>query len=60
MTKRPTCFGRTTCQLGKMGPDPVEYPYVYVAPSNTGIPSGFDLDNNGEVGGPGDAFGLWL
>ncbi len=27
------------------------YPYRYVAPSNTGIPSGFDLDNNGAVGG---------
>ena len=27
------------------------YPYRYVAPSNTGIPSGFDLDNNGSVGG---------
>ncbi len=36
----------------------VEYPYVYLAPSNTGIPSGVDLDNNGEVGGPGDAFGF--
>jgi hypothetical protein len=34
------------------------YPYHYVAPSNTGIPSGFDLDNNGSVGGPNDAFGF--
>ena len=25
----------------------VEYPYYFVAPSNTGIPSGFDLNNNG-------------
>lgn len=37
---------------------PIEYPYRYVAPSNTGIPSGFDLDNNGIVGGPNDAFGF--
>lgn len=44
---------------------PVEYPYFYIAPSNTGIPSGFDLDNNGSVvttpGQPGygnDAFGF--
>ncbi len=37
---------------------PIDYPYMYVAPSNTGIPSGFDLDNNGSVGGPGDAFGF--
>jgi hypothetical protein len=37
---------------------PISYPYHYVAPSNTGIPSGFDLDNNGSVGGPNDAFGF--
>jgi hypothetical protein len=29
-----------------------------LAPSNTGIPSGFDLDNNGTVGGGNDAFGF--
>ena len=29
---------------------PISYPYTYIAPSNTGIPSGFDLDNNGAVG----------
>jgi 3-phytase len=40
------------------GSDPIVYPYRYVAPSNTGIPSGFDLDNNGIVGGPNDAFGF--
>lgn len=37
---------------------PVYYPYFYVAPSNTGIPSGFDFDNNGSVGGGNDAFGF--
>lgn len=37
---------------------PIEYPYVFVAPSNTGIPSGFDLDNSGSVGGPNDAYGF--
>jgi hypothetical protein len=37
---------------------PIEYPYRFVAPSNTGIPSGFDLNNNGVVGGPDDAFGF--
>ena len=37
---------------------PIDYPYAYIAPSNTGIPSGFDLDNNGSVGGPNDAFGF--
>ncbi|XQQ06388.1 MAG: endonuclease/exonuclease/phosphatase family protein [Leptolyngbya sp. IPPAS B-1204] len=44
---------------------PVEYPYFYIAPSNTGIPSGFDLDNNGSIvttpgqaGYGNDAFGF--
>jgi hypothetical protein len=37
---------------------PIVYPYRFLAPSNTGIPSGFDLDNDGAVGGPNDAFGF--
>ncbi|MFC7491895.1 MULTISPECIES: endonuclease/exonuclease/phosphatase family protein [unclassified Knoellia] len=38
----------------------VEYPYVFVAPSNTGIPSGVDLNNDGAVGGGDDAYGFGL
>ena len=38
--------------------DAVEYPYVYLAPSNTGIPSEFDLDNDGTTDGAGDALVL--
>jgi Endonuclease/Exonuclease/phosphatase family len=38
--------------------EPIAYEYFFVTPSNTGIPSGFDLDNDGSVGGPNDAFGL--
>jgi len=34
------------------------YPYFFTAPSNTGIASGFDLDNNGAIGGGNDAFGF--
>ncbi len=34
------------------------YPHYFIAPSNTGVPSGFDLDNNGAIGGPNDAFGF--
>lgn len=44
--------------IGQGGADPVDYPYAYVAPSNTGIPSGFDLNNDGSVGGGDDAFGF--
>jgi hypothetical protein len=36
----------------------ITYPFRFVAPSNTGIPSGFDFNNNGTVGGPDDAYGF--
>jgi len=44
--------------VGQGGATPINYPYVYVAPSNTGIPSGFDLNNDGQVAGGDDAFGF--
>ncbi len=37
---------------------PIVYPYRYTAPSNTGIPSGFDFNNNGILGEADDAFGF--
>jgi 3-phytase len=40
------------------GSEPITYPYRYVAPSNTGVPSGFDLNNNGVIAGGDDAFGF--
>ena len=40
------------------GAEAIEYEYRFVMPSNTGIPSGRDLDKNGTIGGPGDAFGF--
>ena len=47
-------------EVPQNGADPVEYPYYFVAPSNTGIPTGFDLNNNGVIGGGDDAFGFGL
>lgn len=47
-------------EVGHNGAAPIKYPYAYVAPSNTGIPSGFDLNNDGQVGGGDDAFGFGL
>jgi hypothetical protein len=38
--------------------EPIVYPYSYAAPSNTGIPSGFDYNNNGVVSGGDDAYGF--
>lgn len=40
------------------GAEPIDYPYAYIAPSNTGVPSGHDLNNDGVVGGPDDAWGF--
>jgi hypothetical protein len=39
------------------GAKPVDYPYCIQFASNTGEPSGVDLDNKHGVGGAGDAFG---
>jgi Endonuclease/Exonuclease/phosphatase family len=51
-------FQQNYLSVGHNGAAPLHYRYRFVAPSNTGIPSGFDLDNNGAVGGPNDAFGF--
>lgn len=47
-------------EVSQNGADIVEYPYAFVAPSNTGVASGFDLNNNGVIGGGDDAFGFGL
>ncbi|MFC6016355.1 endonuclease/exonuclease/phosphatase family protein [Plantactinospora solaniradicis] len=51
--------------VGQNGANPVGYPYRFIAPSNTGIASGLDLNNDGTVvtepGAPGygdDALGF--
>ncbi|MDP0491132.1 MAG: esterase-like activity of phytase family protein [Verrucomicrobiota bacterium JB023] len=52
-------FRTNYLEVGQNGAEPVFYPYAYNAPSNTGILSGFDLDNDGTVNGDGDdAFGF--
>lgn len=42
-------FQENYLSVGQNGAEPVEYPYRFLAPSNTGLASGFDLNNNGEV-----------
>ncbi len=37
--------------------DPIAYPFTYIAPSNTGVPSGGDLDHDGRTDGPADCYG---
>ncbi|MGZ9234460.1 MAG: endonuclease/exonuclease/phosphatase family protein [Anaerolineales bacterium] len=51
-------FQENYLSISQNGAEPIEYGYYFVAPSNTGIPSGFDLNNNGVVGGADDAFGF--
>ncbi len=51
-------FRSNYLEVAQGGEAPVLYPFVYLAPVNTGVASGFDLDNNGAVGGPGDAQGF--
>ncbi|OCQ96644.1 endonuclease/exonuclease/phosphatase [Oscillatoriales cyanobacterium USR001] len=42
-------FQQNYLSVSQNGATPVNYPFRYTAPSNTGIASGFDLDNNGSV-----------
>jgi phosphodiesterase/alkaline phosphatase D-like protein len=58
-------FQQNYLGVSQNGANPVDYPYVYIAPSNTGIASGYDFNNNGaivtQVGTAGygdDAFGF--
>ncbi|BAY07980.1 phytase [Calothrix sp. NIES-2098] len=58
-------FQENYLAVSQNGADPVNYPYFYIAPSNTGIASGFDLNNDSKVvttpGASGygdDAFGF--
>jgi len=51
-------FQENYLSVSQNGAGPIDYGYYFVAPSNTGIPSGFDLNNNGFVGGADDAFGF--
>ena len=59
-------FQRDYLQVAQPGGgDPLHYPYRYLAPVNTGVPSGLDLDGNGTAGGAGrergnDAWGYGL
>lgn len=43
------------------GTEPIDYPYFYQGPVNTGVDSGMDLDRDGKASGVGnDAFGFGL
>src|SRR5829696_5805056 len=44
--------------IGQNGAQPIFYPHRFAAESNTGIPTGLDVDNSGTIGGGNDAFGF--
>jgi endonuclease/exonuclease/phosphatase family metal-dependent hydrolase len=43
---------------GGRGHEPIRYPHHFRTAVNTGVASGLDLDGDGQVGGPGDAWGF--
>jgi myo-inositol-hexaphosphate 3-phosphohydrolase len=58
-------FSQNYLAVSQNGAAPADYPYFFIAPSNTGVASGFDLNNNGAAvttpGAPGygdDALGF--
>jgi hypothetical protein len=51
-------FQRDYLAIGQNGAPSIQYPYHYIAPVNTGVPSGKDFDNDGAIGGPDDAYGF--
>ncbi len=44
--------------VSQNGAAPIDYPHTFYPPSNTGVPTGIDIDGDGAVGGPNDARGF--
>lgn len=50
-------FRQRYLRIGQHGQSPIDYPHVFSAPTNTGVPTGMDLDHDGRSDGAGDAYG---
>jgi 3-phytase/alkaline phosphatase D len=50
--------GHGGASTGRSASNPVNYLYRHTPNTNTGLASGFDLDNNGSIGGGNDAYGF--
>ncbi len=50
-------FKQNYLEISQNGTDPVFFDYYYAAPSNTGIPTPFDFNNNGKYSEPEDCYG---
>lgn len=51
------CLAEKYFAIGRDGRHGIQYQWIYAAPSNTGIDSKLDLDGNGRLGDPADAWG---
>ena len=51
-------FREKYLEVPQNGQSPAFYPYAFTAPVNTGVPSGLDLNRDGAVEGPDDAWGF--
>lgn len=51
-------FQREYLETSQDGQAPIQYPYRFLAPVNTGVSSGLDLDRDGQVELPGDGWGF--
>jgi len=47
--RAPELFQANYLSVSQNGAKPIEYPFRVYLPVNTGVPSGFDLDNDGQV-----------
>lgn len=53
-----TIFQQEYLERGQFGQAPIEYPYRILDEVNTGVPSGLDVDGDGQVALPGDGWGF--
>lgn len=56
--KSAAVFAEQYLAVGQNGQKPIRFDFRFAGPVNTGEPSGLDLDRDGSVGGPGDAWGF--
>lgn len=51
-------FRANYLEISQNGNDTIHYPYAYAVPSNTGILSGYDLNQDGQITLPEDGYGF--
>lgn len=54
----PALFRKNYLEVSQGGGEPLRLSHYFIAPSNTGVPSGVDFDRDGKIGGGGDALGF--